>query len=395
VCLAWAGREENAMDEVPAVIDINQADADALTGLPGIGPVLAKRIIERREEQGPFETITELATISGLSGRTVAAVADRVRVGTPAAPATNETPSPQLEAPDTAQIPDEPGPAETGGDRDGKAEPGLGLAEALANSVPAVDQPETIEPAMEPVSDEAMVADIVLIAPETAEEEDTVGETEAESSGVMDERAAVPVVVASPRPSTSAGAGRGCFLALLAAFLGAGLGILATLLILYTFNGGNLRFASAASTGDLQRNLSREAAEADQAREALAGQLATAQAEAETLAGTVSTLEARQHDLLAEVEQAQADAAALEQTVQELNERFDEMAAAAENFVLFMNGLRDLLVDLQGLPPTPTATPSLTGTPAAGDQTPEPTVTVWPTRTPRPTATPLVPVGPE
>ena len=47
-------------------IHINVASADELQTLPGIGPVLAKRIIEYRETHGPFQKIEDLLDVSGI-----------------------------------------------------------------------------------------------------------------------------------------------------------------------------------------------------------------------------------------------------------------------------------------------------------------------------------------
>lgn len=49
------------------VININIATKAELTSLPGIGAVLADRIIRQREEQGEFETISELQKVKGIS----------------------------------------------------------------------------------------------------------------------------------------------------------------------------------------------------------------------------------------------------------------------------------------------------------------------------------------
>ncbi len=47
-------------------ININTAGADELKILPGIGDVLAKRIIEYREKHGGFATIYDITAVSGI-----------------------------------------------------------------------------------------------------------------------------------------------------------------------------------------------------------------------------------------------------------------------------------------------------------------------------------------
>ena len=63
------------------VIDLNTADADALDTLPGVGPVLAERIIDWRTEHGRFTSIDELAEVSGIGEKLLGRLRDKVRVG--------------------------------------------------------------------------------------------------------------------------------------------------------------------------------------------------------------------------------------------------------------------------------------------------------------------------
>lgn len=49
------------------VVNINLATKAELTSLPGIGDVIADRIIRQREEQGEFEAIADLQKIKGIS----------------------------------------------------------------------------------------------------------------------------------------------------------------------------------------------------------------------------------------------------------------------------------------------------------------------------------------
>lgn len=47
-------------------VDINLGDSAALQELPGIGPVMALRIIEYREKNGPFARIEDLMEVTGI-----------------------------------------------------------------------------------------------------------------------------------------------------------------------------------------------------------------------------------------------------------------------------------------------------------------------------------------
>ncbi|QUC01476.1 helix-hairpin-helix domain-containing protein [Cellulosimicrobium cellulans] len=63
-----------------AVVDLNAADAAALDTLPGIGPVLAERIVAWRDENGPFTAVDELGEVSGIGPAVLEDVRDLVRV---------------------------------------------------------------------------------------------------------------------------------------------------------------------------------------------------------------------------------------------------------------------------------------------------------------------------
>lgn len=61
-------------------LDINTATAEELTGLNGIGEVLAERIVEYREEHGRFTAIEELTLISGIGNSVLEDNKDRICV---------------------------------------------------------------------------------------------------------------------------------------------------------------------------------------------------------------------------------------------------------------------------------------------------------------------------
>ncbi len=61
-------------------VDLNTADAGALDGLPGVGPVLAQRILDWRAAHGRFASVDELGEVSGIGDKLMAQLRDRVRV---------------------------------------------------------------------------------------------------------------------------------------------------------------------------------------------------------------------------------------------------------------------------------------------------------------------------
>jgi len=61
-------------------IDLNSATADLLDTLPGVGPTLAGRILEWREQHGRFSSVDELLEVSGIGPKTLAELAPLVTV---------------------------------------------------------------------------------------------------------------------------------------------------------------------------------------------------------------------------------------------------------------------------------------------------------------------------
>lgn len=63
-----------------APIDLNSADLAALDELPGVGPVMAQRILAWRTEHGRFSSVDELGEVSGVGEKTLERLRPLVRV---------------------------------------------------------------------------------------------------------------------------------------------------------------------------------------------------------------------------------------------------------------------------------------------------------------------------
>lgn len=65
------------------LIDVNTADLAELDLLPGIGPALGQRIIDHRNEHGPFPSIDALQRVRGIGPRTLDKLRPLVTLGQP------------------------------------------------------------------------------------------------------------------------------------------------------------------------------------------------------------------------------------------------------------------------------------------------------------------------
>ena len=79
---AQAGKTRGAETAArTALIDVNTADVDTLSELPGIGRAIAQRIVDYRKEHGPFKSVDELLNVRGIGDRSLARIRERVTVG--------------------------------------------------------------------------------------------------------------------------------------------------------------------------------------------------------------------------------------------------------------------------------------------------------------------------
>jgi comEA protein len=62
----------------PERVDINTATCEQLQSLPGIGPQMARRIVEFRDLHGAFSSVQEITAVRGIGQKTFLRLRDRI-----------------------------------------------------------------------------------------------------------------------------------------------------------------------------------------------------------------------------------------------------------------------------------------------------------------------------
>jgi competence protein ComEA len=76
--------------KVEFLVDLNKADWPELVALPEVGPTLAKRIVQHRQQYGPFQSIDDLHRVRGIGPKTFERLKPYVRTITPESAVANK-----------------------------------------------------------------------------------------------------------------------------------------------------------------------------------------------------------------------------------------------------------------------------------------------------------------
>jgi competence protein ComEA len=71
----------NIVGSDDGLVNVNTADGERLETLPRIGPVLAERIIDYRDQHGPFAAVDDLILVKGIGEATLEQLRPLITVG--------------------------------------------------------------------------------------------------------------------------------------------------------------------------------------------------------------------------------------------------------------------------------------------------------------------------
>ncbi|MEJ2300357.1 MAG: helix-hairpin-helix domain-containing protein [Anaerolineales bacterium] len=306
------------------VVDPNTADIETLTQTPGIGPVLAERIIAAR----PYKTLEDLQWVNGISTTLLGQLrpyltlpsAQKVEEGG-VAPAEGITAEAEPETAPEA-LPQAPGPAaeETESVPSGEAQP--------PKASPPVEE-ETTAP---------------QVGPQTFEQEAGVSEEKpaAPEEALPSEVERAPVPASQPKMVTQTQAFLMAFGSGLLALI---LALALTLALMAAINGGRLRFASPTQVDALNTRFSGLQTQTNTLETDLSA-LRSRVDNLDSLSGRVNTVEQSIEDLQAGVDATTRQVENLSGQVDEVTTQVETLQEQSSRFSSFLEGLNELMGSL-------------------------------------------------
>lgn len=306
------------------LVNINLASREALIAVPGIGPALADRIMERR----PFESLESLADVRGISLNTLEGLRPYLTlqetIDPPAAEEAAQRSEPEevLEA-QVMELSE------------------LDEAVALADvAPPAADEPlpepQEEQPVEEPVKEPALPFEVKVEQP-------------VEKQALPPAAPATkPATEAAPRPAPVKGEPvsrsemllYGAGFAVISVFLAVilALGILAVV-------NASLNYPTEAQFIAMQRDFEKLSSQTIVLQQDVAS-LRTRMDNLEALSGRVSNLEAQSAEMQAALAETGQQVEQIAEQVDQLDERTGKLEKDVLTFNRFLDGLRSLLSDL-------------------------------------------------
>jgi prefoldin subunit 5 len=312
-------------DESNAMVDPNTADEDTLARLPGVGPVMAQRILAAR----PFETLEDLKRVSGIGPVALARLQPHLALPSRAPQ--------ELEA----TVP----PAEAGATPPPEAEEARIIEE---ESAPATALAAQEEPQQQPAEISAPLAGEAKVAGAPHDLQPEIPLTPPAAGVTVPAPPAEPTPVPTPVTAAPTGwitRGQAVLLAFVSGFFALMLALILSLGILAALNNGQLQFATPAQVNRLAVQLNG----LDDRASSLEGDLQNLRiriANLEPLGQRVDAVEASAQKLGTDLEAISGQVDTLNGQVKDLGGQVEALQAQSNRFQGFVDGLRTLLNNL-------------------------------------------------
>ncbi len=375
----------------PLSIDVNAASADELVAIDGIGPALAQRIVQHRQEKGPFNALEELTKVRGIGRGLLERIRSQITLAPTVDVPLSEPPPPSEPMTEIAAsrlmpvtIP-EADQVEKTLEQPEEEEVAMTEDQVTQEPTPEDEIPAQETEAQAEAESPELVVDLPQQETEVAIEQAEDIEATAEEIKEEEEPEAEPATAATSDSDQDSGHSFWSNFLLVAA--GALVGALVMLLVLLAYS-GTLSYASRSQVDALSRNLDTIYQNSEVAWERLdrlAAENADLVAKVDRLmllSGRVAELEQGMSELRADVGSVEdamtsleSDLASLRETYDsrlgemdatmaaqgdlldrletslgEVRETMDGMTARLDRYDDFFGALRDLLIDLQGPP---------------------------------------------